>query len=228
MPARPPQRVDLVDRQRPVLPDPNRRVRSGSTPPKRKKFETRAGSAPRNVLNCLTSHNLTKMAVVQLRQRNWPERGAKRPETGARATASGSEISPRMPKFCAVPAIGRASKRMSRLGVLADRQEPGSNILFLVFQRVRMYLGGVGARPAKRSSIRTSSRAATPTSWCAATPPPEITTRVLAPSKPGAGYWPVCSRATSARTWSAALGKGPARPGKPGSGVSSLATTSSS
>jgi len=32
---------------------------------------------------------------------------------------------------------------------------------------------GAGARPARRSSIRTSSRAATPTSWCAAIPPPE-------------------------------------------------------
>jgi hypothetical protein len=30
-----------------------------------------------------------------------------------------------------------------------------------------------GARPAKRSSIRTSSRAATPRPWCAATPPPQ-------------------------------------------------------
>ena len=70
--------------------NPNRRVRSRFTSPERSKFETRAGSAPRNVLNLLTSHNLTKMAVVQLRQRKWPERGPKRPETGLRAAPGGS------------------------------------------------------------------------------------------------------------------------------------------
>jgi hypothetical protein len=42
---------------------------------KRKKFETRAGSAPRSMLNFLTSRNLTKMAVVKLRQRKRPLRG---------------------------------------------------------------------------------------------------------------------------------------------------------
>jgi hypothetical protein len=102
--------------QPPVLADPNRRVRSRFTPPKRKKFETRAGSAPRNVLNFLTSHNLTKMAVVQLCQRNWPERGPNWPETGRSTRTGGSEISPRMPKFCAVPAVGRASKKNVQTG----------------------------------------------------------------------------------------------------------------
>jgi hypothetical protein len=95
----------------PVPPDPNRRVRSTFTPPKRRKFETHAGSALPNVLNFLISHNLTKMAVVQLRRRKWRERGPKQPETAVRVTASGSEVSPRKPKFCAVPAIGRASKK---------------------------------------------------------------------------------------------------------------------
>jgi hypothetical protein len=71
----------------------------------------RASPAFRNLLNLLTSHNLTKMAVVKLCQRNCAERGPNWPETGVRGAAGGSEISPRMPKLCAVSAVGRASKK---------------------------------------------------------------------------------------------------------------------
>jgi hypothetical protein len=73
-----------------VAPDSNsiarpERVRSRFTPLERRKFETCGASAPRNGLNLLTSHNLTKMAVVQLRRRKWPERGRKQPKVAAHA-----------------------------------------------------------------------------------------------------------------------------------------------
>jgi hypothetical protein len=71
---------------------------------------------------------------------------------------------------------------------VAEGEEPRSNVLFLIFQRVIIthhranfrripdsprYRRRGSAWPPKRSSIRTSSRASTRTSWCAANPPPE-------------------------------------------------------
>jgi hypothetical protein len=69
----------------------NRRVRSRFTPPERRKFEPRAGSALPNMLNFLTPHNLTKMAVVQLRRRKLAKRGQKRPEVTPQAGRRGSD-----------------------------------------------------------------------------------------------------------------------------------------
>jgi hypothetical protein len=60
----------------------NQTVRSLFTPAGRKKFETRVDAAACNLLNPLISSNLTKMAVVQLRERKSPQRGPKQPETG--------------------------------------------------------------------------------------------------------------------------------------------------
>jgi hypothetical protein len=59
----------------------------------------RAGPAPRNVLNFLTLHNLTKMAVVQLRRSKRPERGRKRPEVAAHTGRRGSDNSAGMAAF---------------------------------------------------------------------------------------------------------------------------------
>jgi hypothetical protein len=91
--------------------NPNRRVRSWFSSPERRKFETCAGSAPRNLLKFCTSHNLTKMAVVQLRQRKRPPRASKRPETGSPAGASGSEASAQSPAFPGVSGVVRALKK---------------------------------------------------------------------------------------------------------------------
>jgi hypothetical protein len=59
----------------------------------------RAGFTLPNILNFLTSHNLTKMAVVQLRRRKWPERGRKRPKVAAHTGRRGSDNSPGMAAF---------------------------------------------------------------------------------------------------------------------------------
>jgi Transmembrane secretion effector len=55
----------------------NRSVRSEAAAPERPNFETRTGSAYRKVLNSLDSDNLTKTAVVQLRQRKASRRDEK-------------------------------------------------------------------------------------------------------------------------------------------------------
>jgi hypothetical protein len=98
--------------------DSRRRAFAGmvSIPPERKKFETRADSAIRNILNFSTSHNLTKIAVVQLRERKWPERGAKRPETVPQAGAGGSVVWAQSPTFCAVQAEAAAPIENVRSG----------------------------------------------------------------------------------------------------------------
>jgi hypothetical protein len=115
-----PQQVGLVGRQRPVPPNPNRRVRSRFTPPERRKSETHAGSAPRNALNFLHSHNLTKMAVVQLRQRKWPERGEKWPEMGLSAGPVVRTYRRECPNSAPFRPGPKAGKRMSLMGRLAE------------------------------------------------------------------------------------------------------------
>ena len=82
----------------------NRSVRPEAAAPERRNLETRAGAAYRKVLISLDSDNLTKTAVVQLRQRKASRRDEKWPKMGLQAGPRGSEEWPQRPAFCAVPA----------------------------------------------------------------------------------------------------------------------------
>jgi hypothetical protein len=89
----------------------NRSVRSEAAAPERPNFETRTGSAYRKVLNSLDSDNLTKTAVVQLRQRKASRRDEKWPKMGPQACPRGSEEWPQKPAFCAIPAGDKRRKK---------------------------------------------------------------------------------------------------------------------
>jgi hypothetical protein len=89
----------------------NRSVRSEAAAPERPNFETRTGSAYRTLLNSLDSDNLTKTAVVQLRQRKASRRDEKWPKMGPQACPRGSEEWPQKPAFCAIPAGDKRRKK---------------------------------------------------------------------------------------------------------------------
>ena len=105
-----------------ISPNLNRRVRSRLTPPERKEFVPRAGAIPCNMLNLLTSHNLTKMAVVKLRRRKRPLRAGQRPETGQSEGAGGSEARPRTPAFCGLPTARQPLKKNVPTGRLGGAE----------------------------------------------------------------------------------------------------------
>ena len=71
-------RAGASGREREVCAGSNLSVRSLHTPPERKKFETFARRASAKSLIWRRSHSLTKMTVVQLRQRKGAKRGGKR------------------------------------------------------------------------------------------------------------------------------------------------------
>jgi hypothetical protein len=138
------RRLVLVDTssskvsERKKLPVTNRTVRSRRTPPERAPFKPAPLRVSSNTLISRASNIRTKTAVVRLRQRERPEGDKKRPKIGLSAGLGGSDRAREMPAFCGVPAGSSAGKRMSPMGILADQEEPGSNILFLIFQRLRI------------------------------------------------------------------------------------------
>jgi hypothetical protein len=141
-------------------PDPNRRVRSRFTPPERRKFETRAGFALPNILNFLTSHNLTKMAVVQLRRRKWPERGRKRPKWPFTPGAVVRKYRRERPNPVPFRPSTEGRKRMSRLGVLAEGSSLAPNTLFAGFAGRLPYPSG--SAPSSTGRSRLGNRAVHP------------------------------------------------------------------
>jgi hypothetical protein len=163
----------------------NRSVRSEAAAPERPNFETRAGVAYRKLLNSLDSHNLTKTAVVQLRQRKGAGRDEKWPKMGPQACPRGSEEWPQKPAFCAIPAGDKRRKENVPTGETGGGTASGIETLSCCFSNSYNYINmsgyclenpgpavavpgrcngrRAGARPARRSSTRTSSRAATPT-----------------------------------------------------------------
>ena len=78
---------------------PNRTDRSLFTPPERSFFKPAPLLAPYKVLNYLDFNIRTKMAVVRLLRRKWPERGRKRPKVAPQARCRGSDNLPGMAAF---------------------------------------------------------------------------------------------------------------------------------
>jgi hypothetical protein len=74
------------------------------------------------------------MALVRLRRKKWAEKDEKRPAVDAPAGLHDSDNLPGMAAVYGFPTADQARKRMSRLGRLAEGEEPGSNILFCYFK----------------------------------------------------------------------------------------------
>jgi hypothetical protein len=96
----------------------NQTVRSRFTSPERDSFKPAPLRAPSNPVELSAFDIRTKMAVVRLRRRKW----AQRDENGRSAGVGGSDNSPEMAAFCGLSPPMNAVKRMSRLGVLAERE----------------------------------------------------------------------------------------------------------
>jgi hypothetical protein len=89
----------------------NRSVRREAAAPERPNFETRAGIACLKLLTSLDLDNLTKTAVVQLRQRKGAGGDEKWPKMGLQAGPRGSEEWPQRRAFCAIPAGDKRRKK---------------------------------------------------------------------------------------------------------------------
>jgi hypothetical protein len=146
-------------------------------------FEPRIWTTPPNFLSQRGNSNGYRMGQVNSRR----ESRASERDFEPPAPARGEQPSAKNGRIPGLLSGYRCAERLSPEGVLAEGEELSSNPLCVRFQRLRIThilmdrwrmidspkVRRVG-RPAKRPSIRTSSRAAIPTSWCAATPPPEI------------------------------------------------------
>jgi hypothetical protein len=88
-----------------------KRFRTRPISPEGASFKPLRCQRHRNSLISYDSDIRTKTGVVRLCQRKGAYRDARRPEMGSRAGAPGSEEWPRMPAFCAVPAVAEGGKK---------------------------------------------------------------------------------------------------------------------
>jgi hypothetical protein len=138
----------------------NRSVRSEAAAPERPNFETRTGSAYRKVLNSPDSDNLTKTAVVQLRQRKASCRDEKWPKMGPQACPRGSEESPQKPALCAIPAGDKRRKKNVPNGKIGGGKRTGRKHSFrwasLRLARRRTCHSSAAAPTTSRSALAAS------------------------------------------------------------------------